>query len=171
MNVLHPFIDIRRIVVVVWLCLCSVLSVSAQITITGTVVDDAKIPVLGANIVVKGETTTGTITDFDGNFTITVKDQSAVLVVSFIGYATQEVPVGTNTTLEIILKEDAVALQEVVAIGYATVKKSDLTGSVEKVDMDQMNKATVTSFDQALGALISHARKVMLKILQARLQQ
>ena len=160
MNVLHPFIDIRRIVVVVWLCLCSVLSVSAQITITGTVVDEAKIPVLGANIVIKGETTTGTITDFDGNFTITVKDQSAVLVVSFIGYATQEVPVGTNTTLEIILKEDAVALQEVVAIGYATVKKSDLTGSVEKVDMDQMNKATVTSFDQALGGRVAGVQVV-----------
>lgn len=149
-----------RYLVFVVMFMASVLQGWSQITVTGTVVDETKLPVLGANIVVKGETTTGTITDFDGNFTITVKDKSAVLIVSFIGYAAKEVPVGDQTHLQIVLKEDAVALEEVVAIGYATVKKTDLTGSVEKVDMDDINKATVTSFDQALGGRVAGVQVV-----------
>ena len=121
----RPSIQAKQWIAFFLFIILSTISSWGQIVITGTVVDETQVPVPGANVVIKGENTTGTITDFDGNFTISVKDQSAVLVISFIGYTTQEVPVGSNTTLNIILKEDAVTLNEVVAIGYATVKKSD----------------------------------------------
>ena len=156
----YPSVNVRHGVILFLFTLLSTLSSWGQITVTGTVVDETQMPILGANVVVKGETTTGVITDFDGNFTITVKDQSAVLIFSFIGYNTQEVTVGTQTVINVVLKEDAILLNEVVAIGYATVKKSDLTGSVEKVDMDEMNKTTVTSFDQALGGRVAGVQVV-----------
>ena len=126
----------------------------------GTVIDETDFPVAGANVVIKGNTSVGTITDLDGNFTLAVPDAQAVLVVSFIGYATQEVKVDKQATLRIVLKEDGVLLNEVVAIGYATVKKSDLTGSVEKVDMGDLTKASVASFDQALGGRVAGVQVV-----------
>jgi TonB-linked SusC/RagA family outer membrane protein len=156
----HPSDNLSRRVFLFLFAMFATLTSWGQITVTGTVVDETQIPVPGATVVIKGETTTGTITDFDGNFSITVKDQSAVLVISFIGYVTQEIPVGSNTVLNVVLKEDAITLNEVVAIGYATVKKSDLTGSVEKVNMDEMNKTTVTSFDQALGGRVAGVQVV-----------
>ena len=126
-----------------------------QIKVTGSVVDDTNLPMMGVSIVQKGASGVGTISDLDGNFSIEVKDESAVLVFSYIGFATQEVKVGKQKTLQIVLKEDGAVLEEVVAIGYATVKKSDLTGSVDKVDMNELNKAPVASFDQALGGRIA----------------
>lgn len=95
--------------------------------ITGTVVDPTG-PVIGANIMVKG-TTNGTITDMDGNFSLET-DKDAILVVSYIGFANQEIKVGNQSKLSIALKEDAEALDELVVVGYGTVKKSDLTGRV-----------------------------------------
>lgn len=140
--------------------LLSVCAARAQITVKGTVLDETNIPVAGANVVLKGDASAGTITDFDGNFSVSVPGESSVLVVSFIGYATKEVQVGKQTNLQIVLKEDGVLLNEVVAIGYATVKKSDLTGSVEKVNMDDLNKASVASFDQALGGRVAGVQVV-----------
>lgn len=93
-----------------------------QITVKGTVIDETQFPVAGANVLVKGENT-GVITDLDGNFSIQVPKKSSILVFSFIGFATQEVTVGNKTQLNIVLKEDGVMLNEVVAIGYATVKR------------------------------------------------
>lgn len=122
--------------------------------------DDTDLPVAGANVLLKGATGVGTITDFDGNFAIEVPNESSILVFSFIGFASQEVKVGKQTTLRVILKEDGVMLEEVVAIGYATVKKSDLTGSVEKVNMEELNKAPVASFDQALGGRVAGVQVV-----------
>jgi len=138
----------------------SVPDVWGQITVKGTVVDETNFPVAGANVVQKANPTLGTITDIDGNFTLDVPDESTILVVSFIGYATQEIPIGKERAFQIVLKEDGVLLQEVVAIGYATVKKSDLTGSVEKVDMEELNKAPVASFDQALGGRVAGVQVV-----------
>ena len=131
----------------------------AQLKVSGTVTDETKESVIGANVTVKG-TTIGTITDIDGKFTLEVPDKKAVLVVSFIGYTTQEIPVGKNTVFNVVLKEDGVMLNEVVAIGYGQVKKGDLTGSVAKVDMDNLNKAPVSSFDQALGGQIAGVQVV-----------
>lgn len=150
--------SIGFLLAIIWLL--STASGWSQIAVKGTVNDDTNFPVAGANIIVKGDPTTGTITDMDGIFQLTVPNEQAVLVVSFIGYATQEIKVGKQRDFNITLKEDGVMMNEVVAIGYATVKKSDLTGSVEKVDLDELNKAPVASFDQALGGRVAGVQVV-----------
>ena len=126
------------------------LSVMAQsLTVTGVVMaQDEPDPVIGANVMVKG-TTLGTITDFDGNFTIQAK-AGDVLQVSFMGYKPFEVKVSNAGPIRVTLVPDNVQLQEVVAIGYGTMKKSDLTGAVTSVSADQLLKAPVAGIDQAL---------------------
>lgn len=100
--------------------------------VTGTVVDPTGMPVIGANIMIKG-TTNGTITDMDGNFSLEA-DKDAILVVSYIGFANQEIKVGNQSKLSIALKEDAEALDELVVVGYGTVKKANLGGAVSTTD-------------------------------------
>lgn len=112
------------------------------IQISGTVVDGSGLPLPGANIIVKG-TNTGAQTDFDGRFSLTVDNTNAVLVVSYVGYTTREVSVEGKTSFTIALRENAAALDEVVVVGYGTQKKSDLTGSVSVVDVEEAKK-TVT---------------------------
>ncbi|RNL93473.1 TonB-dependent receptor [Sinomicrobium pectinilyticum] len=107
---------------------CAVGAVQAQITVSGTV-SDASGPLPGANIVVKG-TTNGTQTDFDGNYTLNDVPEDAVIVFSYIGYKNNEVPVDGRTTINVTLREDAQALDEVVVVGYGTMRKSDVTGSI-----------------------------------------
>ena len=126
------------------------LSVMAQsLTVTGVVMaQDEPDPVIGANVMVKG-TTLGTITDFDGNFTIQA-NAGDVLQVSFMGYKPFEVKVSNAGPIRVTLVPDNVQLQEVVAIGYGTMKKSDLTGAVTSVSADQLLKAPVAGLDQAL---------------------
>ena len=156
----------RRSTTLLRACTCLLLTLflitqaQAQIKITGTVTDETKETVIGANVIVKDNPSIGTITDVNGKYTIEVPDTKATLVFSFIGYATKEMPVGKNRVIDVVLKEDGVMLNEVVAIGYATVKKSDLTGSVSKVDMDDLSKAPVSSFDQALGGRIAGVQVV-----------
>ncbi len=99
-----------------------------QKTISGTV-SDASGPLPGANVIVKG-TTIGMVTSPDGTFTLDVPQNTTSLIVSFIGYLTQEVDIAGKTTVDVVLQADAIGLEEVVAIGYGTVKKSDLTGAV-----------------------------------------
>lgn len=121
---------------------------SNDLRIKGTVVDETGQPVIGANIVVEG-TTNGTISDLDGNFMLQVPEK-AELRVSYIGYLDQKVKVGTNTTLRIILKEDTQTLDEVIVVGYGTMKKSDITGSVASVRLDDLKEGASTSVDQML---------------------
>lgn len=116
--------------------------------IKGSVVDETGLPVIGANIVVEG-TTNGTITDLDGNFSLQVPEK-AELRISYIGYLDQRVKVGNNNTLHIILKEDTQALDEVIVVGYGTMKKSDLTGSVSSIKVDELKEGIGTSVDQML---------------------
>lgn len=122
-------------------------------TITGVIKDERGEPVIGANIIVKG-TTNGTVTDIDGRYTLQVPE-GAVLQVSYIGYNTQEVKVGANNTVNVSLREDSEALDEVVVIGYGTVKKSDLTGAVGSVQMKDVSKVGITSADRALQGQIA----------------
>ncbi|MEG0454777.1 MAG: TonB-dependent receptor plug domain-containing protein, partial [Bacteroides sp.] len=102
----------------------------------------------------------GTITDLYGKYSIEVPNKRSVIVVSFIGYATTEITVGDKKVIDVALKEDGVLLNEVVAIGYANVKKGDLTGAVGKVDMDELNKTSALSFDQALGGRVAGVQVV-----------
>ena len=121
--------------------------------ITGTVVDAAGVPVIGANVMVKG-TTNGTITDIDGKFMLEVA-KDAILQVSYIGYTNQEIPVGNQSILKIALKEDTQALDEVVVIGYGTMKKRDLTGSVGSVKSEEMMQRPSTSISQSISGRIA----------------
>ena len=115
--------------------------------ITGTVTDAKGEPLLGVNVVVKG-TTNGTITDFDGNYTLEVEPNS-ILVVSYIGYVTQEVP-ATGNVLNVTLKEDTQNLDEVVVVGYGTQQKKDITGSVAVVDTEALLASSGSSATQQL---------------------
>lgn len=119
-------------------------------TVTGTITsseDSFGLP--GVNIVVKG-TSTGTSTDMDGNYSITVPDDSAILTISFIGHVTQEIPVGSQTTIDAVLEVDSNQLDEVVVVGYGAVKKSDITGSVSSVKSEELTAYPVLSAEQAL---------------------
>lgn len=108
--------------------------------VTGVVIDGTGEAVIGANVVVKG-TTNGTITDFDGNFTIEGVPADGVLQISYIGYLTKEIPVGNQSTINVTLLEDSQALDEVVVVGYGTMRKSDVTGSIAVAKGDEMLKA------------------------------
>jgi len=121
-----------------------------QITVTGVVKDAKGEPIIGANVAVKG-TTTGTITDLDGVFHLQAP-QNSVLTVSFIGYKTVEIKALKNLT--VVLQEDAVMLEGTVVIGYGTVKKNDLTGSVTAIKPDKLNRGlTTTATDMITGKI------------------
>jgi len=117
-------------------------------TITGVVTDDLGEPIIGANVIEKG-TTNGIITDIDGKFTLEVAP-GAVVQVSYIGYNTQEVKVGNQSTLAIQLVEDTQALSEVVVVGYGVQRKVTTTGAVTKLEGDEINKMTVVNATKAL---------------------
>ena len=139
----------QRIFTIAMLALLAVSAMAQTLTVTGVVMaQDEPDPVIGANVMVKG-TTVGTITDFDGNFSIQAK-AGDVLQVSFMGYKPLEVKVSHAGPINVTLIPDNVQLQEVVAIGYGTMKKSDLTGAVTSVSADQLLKAPVAGLDQAL---------------------
>ncbi|MEO1010491.1 MAG: TonB-dependent receptor [Bacteroidota bacterium] len=120
-----------------------------QLTISGIVTDVNGQPLPGANIVEKG-TSNGVTTDFDGQYAITLTDENAVLVFSYIGFATQEVTVGTRTTLNVQLVESQASLDEVLVVGYGTQRKSDLTGSVASVKSEDLTQFPATDAVQAL---------------------
>ncbi len=116
-----------------------VMAVQQGKKVTGVVVDGTGEPVIGANVVVKG-TTNGTITDFDGNYSLEGVPADGVLVFSYIGYLSQEIPVGNQSMIKMTLKEDTQTLDEVVVVGYGTMKKSDVTGSISTAKGDDLVK-------------------------------
>ena len=130
------------------------LTALAQQKVTGKVKDSSGEPVIGASVVVKGNNTMGTITDFDGNFMLDVPTKS-VLVISYIGYVTQEVPTAGKKSLEIILKEDTKTLDEVVVIGYGTQRKGDVTSSVASVKADNFVKGAVKDVGQLIQGKVA----------------
>jgi TonB-linked SusC/RagA family outer membrane protein len=145
MRVLH-----RNLILLVLLLIGLPLSVIAQNrTISGTV-RDAMDVVIGASVSVKGSTI-GTITDVDGNFKLSVPSQSKELVVSFVGYDSQTVSIVNKSNVDVVLKESSVMLEEVVAIGYAKVKRKELTGSSVSVGSKELAMTPVTTAAQALA--------------------
>ena len=133
-------------------CLVAVisLSVSAQnVTVTGTVTDKTGETVIGASVVQKGNTSNGTITDIDGNFSLSVPANST-LVFSYVGMTSQEIPLKGKTKVEVVMEDDAQALEEVVVIGYGSVKRKDLTGSVATVNSEVLAAVPVASATEAL---------------------
>lgn len=130
------------------------LTALAQQKVTGKVKDSSGEPVIGASVVVKGNNTMGTITDFDGNFMLDVPAKS-VLVISYIGYVTQEIPTAGKNSLEIVLKEDTKTLDEVVVIGYGTQRKGDVTSSVASVKADNFVKGAVKDVGQLIQGKVA----------------
>ncbi|HTF20149.1 MAG TPA: TonB-dependent receptor [Chryseolinea sp.] len=121
--------------------------------VTGTVKDKSGQPIIGTNILKKG-TAEGTTTDVQGKFALTAADND-VLVFSFIGYASQEIRVGTQTTINVSFEEDVATLSEVVVVGYGTQKKSDLTGAISSLAGDVLRESVTASVDQALLGRVS----------------
>jgi TonB-linked SusC/RagA family outer membrane protein len=136
--------------------MCS-LTAFAQQRVSGTVTDARGEPVIGANIMEKGVTANGTVTDVDGKFTLSVKS-GATLTVSFIGFATQEIAVGNRDVLRITLEEDSRALEEVIVIGYGSVKKSNLTSSVSKIGNEAIAERPITQLSDALAGQLAGVR-------------
>lgn len=134
----------------VWVLFALILSVevSAQRTVVkGSIFDREKLPVIGANILEKG-TSNGTISDVDGNFLISVSSPKAVLLIKYIGY--KDVEMSVSSMMKILMEEDSEMLEDVVVIGYGSVKKSDATGSVMAIKPDEFNKGLRTTAQDAL---------------------
>ncbi len=129
------------------LALLATTALFAQNKVTGSV-SDAQGPAIGVSVVEKG-TNNGVITDIDGNYAITVKP-GATLVFSSIGYATQEIAVGSQKVIDVVLKEDTEFLDEVVVVGYGTMKKSDLAGASVSMKEDAIKGSIITNIDQSL---------------------
>lgn len=129
-------------------CFIPLWVLAQKVSIQGTVKDKVGESVIGASVVEKG-TTNGTITDFDGNFALEVP-ANATLVISYIGYKTQEIPVAGKKKIQIILKEDTETLDEVVVIGYGSARKSDVTGSIASVGGDKLREVPATNITYAL---------------------
>ena len=120
-----------------------------EFIVKGTVLDQGGFPLPGATVVEK-ETSNGTATDLNGNFSLAVSNKDVVLLVSFVGYVTKEIPVAGQTNLTVTLEEDAAALEEVVVVGYGTQKKSDLTGAVSSLKVEDLNPGANVSVDQLM---------------------
>src|SRR5690606_6788016 len=123
------------------------------IDISGIVTDESGEPLIGVNIQVKG-TNQGAATNFDGRFTLENINENAVLIISYIGYQTQEVEVGSNTSLSIVLQPDSQLLDEVVVVGYGTQKKANLTGAVDQVGDEVFENRPMPNVTQGLQGVI-----------------
>ena len=146
-NICHQMT--RKVWLAALLTLCfSFPALAQKITVSGTVIDPEGEPLIGASVLVKGETL-GTATNIDGEYTISVPSDG-ILVFSYVGYDTQEIPVNGQTTLNVSMKENSLMLDEVVAIGYGTVKKSDATGSVATVKPSEIEAGLATSAQDLL---------------------
>jgi TonB-linked SusC/RagA family outer membrane protein len=126
----------------------------ATATITGKVTDNRNQPIPGVTVRAKGLSAV-TVTDKNGNYTIAVPDEQVVLSFSFIGFVTQEVEVSKNGTVNVVLLEESTGLNEVVVLGYGTQKRRDITGSVASVNVQDLQKAPVRSFEEALAGRVA----------------
>lgn len=132
------------------LCVMFTLGTFAQDrTVKGTVLDPMGEAIIGANVMVKG-TANGTITDIDGNFSLSVSDDAKFLEISFIGYETTSVVIPQSNIIKITLKESSVVLDEVVAIGYGVQKKGSVTGAIAKVNAEKLGDRPISDVSSAL---------------------
>jgi iron complex outermembrane receptor protein len=150
----EQFRSVLRIALIVILLMLST-AILAQRSVTGRVVDEADgFGIPGASVVIKG-TTQGTVTDFDGNYRLSVPEEGATLVVSFVGYVSTEVETGNRSVIDISLSVNVQQLQEVVVVGYGTVEKGDVTGVVATVDEELFNNGMIASPDQLLNGKVA----------------
>ena len=145
----------------------------SQKSITGTVTDDKGMPLPGVTVK-EQNTSNGAVTDFDGNFNLTITQTDAVLIFSFVGFETQEVPVGNQTNITVSLKENLESLSEVVVIGYGTQKRADVTSAVASVKSDEFIEKLPNKYDTMIGEngiRLSGGEKQRLSIARAMLKK
>ena len=133
----------------------SVQSILQGRTIKGQIIDENNEPLIGVSVIIKGASTIGTITDFDGNYALEVPAGKNVLEISYIGYKTQEITIGKNTQLNIKMQPDTQTLDEVVVVGYGTVKKRDLTGAVASVKSEDIVRMPTSNVLEAIQGQVA----------------
>lgn len=143
------------IVSFILMILCVQNIMAQKRTVSGIVTDSKNEPLIGVNVTIKNASTTGTITDIDGKYSLEIPSGNSVLVFSYIGYSTQEVKVNNRSVVDIVLKDDMQALEEVVVVGYGTMKKSDLTGSVSSITSDNFKLGTDLTPQQLMQGAFS----------------
>lgn len=131
------------------LMMSAVITMAQNQTVNGKITDEKGLALPFVNISVKG-TLQGVVADNNGNYTLEVADKNATMVFSFIGYSSQEIEINGKTTIDVVLKEDLMGLDEVIVVGYGTVKKSDATGAVVSLKSESLEKTPATSVDQLL---------------------
>jgi TonB-linked SusC/RagA family outer membrane protein len=134
-------------------------AMSQQVQVTGTVVDETQLPLPGANVLIKG-TTTGTVTDVDGKFSINVKDNNATLVISYLGYVSQEFEIGSQTKFNVTLDPNLDDLEEVVVVGYGTQRKIETTGAIASIKSDELTQTPVANVAQGLQGRVAGVQVV-----------
>ncbi|PGH39915.1 MAG: SusC/RagA family TonB-linked outer membrane protein [Candidatus Nephrothrix sp. EaCA] len=127
---------------------------ATTVQVSGKVADETGLPLPGVNVLERG-TTNGTVTDAEGGFALEVQNSSSVLVFSFIGYETKEIAVGSQINFEVALRADVKKLEEVVVVGYGTVKKSDLTGAVNAIGAKDFQKGVIASPEQLMQGRVA----------------
>ena len=142
----------RLVSLLIWLLSAPFAAFAQTGDVSGTVFDVANEPIIGASVLVKG-TATGAITDLDGNFQLSAQP-GATLVISYIGYRTEEVIAAPGKKIQVILQEDSEVLDEVVVVGFGTQKKVNLTGSVGLADAKDLESRPVVSATQALQGIV-----------------
>lgn len=143
----------KRLITILLVLLTIGVQAFAQSAVSGKVTDEAGEPCVGANVLIKG-TTTGTMTDLDGNYSLTDVRKGAILVFSSIGYTSQEVRLGSSSVVNVVLKSDADFLNEVVIVGYGTAKRKDLTGSLTQIDNKLIASQNSSSATKALEGAV-----------------
>ncbi|MDF9829107.1 TonB-dependent receptor [Parabacteroides sp. PF5-6] len=149
MNRRNKVKKVHQSVLTLLLSVVSLFAFAQGRTVTGTVTDVTGEPMIGVNVLVKG-TTNGSITNLDGEFTISNVENGSVLSISYIGYMPQEITVGSQSIINVVLKEDSQALEEVVVVGYGVQKKSDLTGAISSVDNSKLVSKGATTVMESL---------------------
>jgi TonB-linked SusC/RagA family outer membrane protein len=147
-------------IALLWLMLLMSIMTFAQTKVTGNVVDATGEPVIGASVLVKGVAGAGTVTDLDGNFSVNVPAGKKELTISYIGYVTQTVSVDGRSTVKVTLKEDKQTLNEVVVVGYGTMKKSDLSGATSTMGEDKIKGSVITNLDQSFQGRVAGVTSV-----------
>ncbi|MEM6321260.1 MAG: TonB-dependent receptor, partial [Bacteroidota bacterium] len=149
-NISHLFLYQRKMLVLLFLSFLGT-GLYAQFKVTGQVTSEGE-PLIGVNILVDGSSGVGTATDFDGNYELDLKDGNQTLVFSYTGFLDQKISVNGQSTLNVVMAENATQLDEVVVVGYGAVSKRDLTGSVSSIKGEELTKVQSISFEQGLAA-------------------
>lgn len=143
-----------KIIATFFLLICGSVVFAQTRTVKGKVVDKAHEPLIGVAVNIKN-TSQGSITDFEGNYSIQVNNENATLVFSYIGYDKQEIKVGTRNVVDVVMQEASIALDQVVVVGYGTSKRGDVTGSISSIDAGEIKKVPVVNVGQALQGRMS----------------